>query len=297
MPIPYNPTRRDGRAVALENEIRVLKAVRHFGHLRRQEIAMAAWPKSSEKSAYIMAWRTVNRLLKAGLLLERQNSLGGRSLVLGARGVARLRDLDIRAHEGYELAFDGPQFFHRTLGTAYLLEKARNGNEVFGEYAILRGWSPLTREYTSERFRKIPDGLVFYSGTAVGVRADVRLADWVEVESAFKEYDEIKRALAILTKNATLTEDGSVVLNKLVFVFDARQRHDRQILRYVKKFLQENPHLDPQLVMEEIVLARCFVDVPFTWHGVQEVTAWDVISSGAMAVGDLDSMPDDVSTD
>ena len=244
-----------------------------------------------------MAWRTVNRLLKAGLLLERQNSLGGRSLVLGARGVARLRDLDIRAHEGYELAFDGPQFFHRTLGTAYLLEKARNGNEVFGEYAILRGWSPLTREYTSERFRKIPDGLVFYSGTAVGVRADVRLADWVEVESAFKEYDEIKRALAILTKNATLTEDGSVVLNKLVFVFDARQRHDRQILRYVKKFLQENPHLDPQLVMEEIVLARCFVDVPFTWHGVQEVTAWDVISSGAMAVGDLDSMPDDVSTD
>ena len=50
-----------------------------------------------------------------------------------------------------------------------------------------------------------------------------------------------------------VASDGSVVLNKLVFVFDARQRHDRQILRYVKKFLQENPHLDPQLVMEEIV--------------------------------------------
>lgn len=293
MPIPYHPTQRDGRAVAEDNEVRVLRAVRHFGHLRRQEIAMAAWPKSSAKSAYIMAWRTVTRLLKAGLLLERQNSLGGRSLVLGARGVARLRDLDIQAHEGYELAFDGPQFFHRTLGTAYLLEKARTGNEVFGEYAILRGWSPLSREYTSERFRKIPDGLVVYSGEAMGLRKDMRVADWVEVESAFKQYDEIKKALAILTKNSTLTQSGDVTLNQLVFVFDSRQRHDRQILRYVKKFLKENPGLSEEIVMRNIILARCFVDVPFTWHGVQEVTAWDVVSSGAVAVEDLDSVPDD----
>lgn len=293
MPIPYHPTQRDGRAVADENEVKVLRAVRHFGHLRRQEIAMAGWPKSSAKSAYIMAWRTVNRLLKNGLLLERQNSLGGRSLVLGSRGVARLRDLDIQSHEGYELAFDGPQFFHRTLGTAYLLEKARNGDEVFGEYAILRGWSPLSREYTSERFRKIPDGLIVNSGASQGLREGFRVADWIEVESAFKQYDEIKKALSILTKDSTLTQDGNISLNKLVFVFDSRQRHDRQILRYIKKFLKENPHLSEELVMREIILARCFVDVPFTWHGVQEVSAWDVVSTGSVAVEDLDSIPDD----
>jgi hypothetical protein len=207
--------------------------------------------------------------------------------------VARLRDLDIRAHEGYELAFDGPQFFHRTLGTCYLLEKARAGSEVFGEYSILRGWSPLSREYTSERFRKIPDGLVVYSGESVGLRKDLRVADWVEVESAFKQYDDIKRALSILTKNATLTESGDVALNKLVFVFDSRQRHDRQILRYIKRFLKETPGLSDQLVMEEIVFARCFVDAPFTWHGVQEVTAWDIVKSGGAAVEDVDSVGDD----
>lgn len=290
MPHPYNPTARDGRAVADDNEIKVLKAVRHFGHLRRQEIAMAVWPKSSDKSAYIMAWRTVNRMLKAGMLLERQNSLGGRSLVLAAKGVSRLRDLDIMSHEGYELAFNGPQFFHRTLGSCYLLEKAKKGDQVFGEYAILRGWSPIDRKYTSERFKKIPDGLVTYSGASAGLREHVRLADWVEVESAFKSYDEIKKALAILTKDATLSKDGNVVLNKLVFVYDSRQKHDRQILRYIRKFLGENPHLSDEAVMQEIVFARCFVDVPFTWHGIQEVTAWELASNGAAGVEDLDSL-------
>lgn len=297
MPLAYNPTKRDGRSVADENEVRVLKAIRHFGHLRRQEVAIAVWPKSSPKSSYIMAWRTIRRLVEKGLLLERQNSLGGRSLVLAARGVARLRDLDIRAHEGYELAFDGPQFFHRTLGTCYLLERARGGDEVFGEYSILRGWSPLTREYVSSRFRKIPDGLIVYSGEALGLRGDLKAADWVEVESAFKQYDDIKRALAILTTSSHLTEDGGITLNKLVFVFDSRQRHDRQIIRYIKRFLKEHPGVDEQLVMQAIVFARCFVDAPFTWHGVQEVTAWDVVQSGGAAVADLDSIPDDFEPD
>lgn len=290
MPVPYHPTSKDGRAVADDNEVRVLKAVRHFGHLRRQELAMAVWPKSSAKSSYVMAWRTVNRMLKAGQLLERQNSLGGRSLVLAAKGVSRLRDLDIRSQEGYELAFDGPQFFHRTLGTAYLLEKARAGTEVFGEYSILKGWAPVTRDFARERFSKIPDGLVVYSGAAAGLRDDVRVADWVEVESAFKSYEDIRKALVILTKNATLSANGDLLLNKLVFVYDSRQRHDRQILRYIKKFLSENPGLSEEAVMQEIVFARCFVDVPFTWHGVQEVTAWDVVSSGKDAVEELDSL-------
>jgi len=44
MPLPYKPTEKDGRAVADHNDLKVLKAIRLFGHLRRQEVAMAAWP-------------------------------------------------------------------------------------------------------------------------------------------------------------------------------------------------------------------------------------------------------------
>ncbi|PNG50102.1 MULTISPECIES: hypothetical protein [unclassified Variovorax] len=285
MPQPYTPTTKDGRAVADENELRILKALRHFGHLRRQEVASAVWPRSSGTSAYVMAGRTVKRMLSKGMLLEKANTLGGYSLVLASKGVARLKDFDIVAQEGYELAFNGPQFFHRTLGTNYLIERARAGDEIFGEYALLKGWSPVDKEYVRERFRKIPDGLIVYSGATAGFTDGTRVADWVEVESAFKPYEEVKKALELLTRDSQLTKSGGLLLNKLVFVYDSRHKHDKQLLRYIAKFLKEYPGLTPELVLAEIILARCFVDVPFSWHGVEETTALDLMR----AAGDLDT--------
>ncbi|KWU17890.1 hypothetical protein [Burkholderia cenocepacia] len=297
MPLAYTPTAKDGRAVADDNELRVLQAVRHFGHLRRQEVATAAWPRSPARSAYVMAWRTIRRMLEQSLLLEKANSLGGYSLVLAAKGVARLRDHDIAAQEGYELAFNGPQFFHRTLGTNYLLERARAGDSIYGEYALLKGWSPLDKEYVRDRFRKIPDGLIVHSGASAGLRDGTRVADWVEVESAFKPYEEVRKALALLTMDSQLTRDGGVLLNKLVFVFDSRHKHDRQLMRYISKFLKEVPHLSPDLVLNEIVLARCFVDVPFSWHGVEERTALDLMKETANFGDDLGALASDSDTD
>ena len=289
MPLPYNPTQVDGRKVADSNELRVLKALRLFGHLRRPEISMAAWPKSSSKSAYIMACRTVTRMLEGGLILSKPNSLGGTSLVLAAKGVARLRDMDLIAQEGYDLAFDGPQFFHRTLGTNYLLEKARHGNEIFGEFAILKGWAPVSRDELRDRFQKIPDGLITYTKNSMGFTGGIRPADWIEVESAYKPYEELKKVLSILTKNSSLNKDGSVGLHKLVFVFDGRQRHERQILRAIRRFLKDNPNLSPELVLPEIILAKCFIDIPFAWHGTIEATAYDLLNAPNQDFSDLDA--------
>lgn len=274
MPYAYSPLTRAGSAVALDNEMRVLTAVRNFGHLRRQEIAMACWPKTSFGSSKEMANRTVRRLLEQGSLIERANSLGGHSLILGAKGVSRLISMDVSAQSGYELSFDGPQFFHRTLGTCYLLEKAKHDHEVYGEYAILKGWSPISRDYVRHRYGKVPDGLIMYSAEAMGIQAeeDLMLADWVEVESAFKSYEEVKKALSILLKSPLLNEAENVTLNKLVFVFDQRQRHDRQLLRYIQKFLKEVPDIEPELLTRNIVFASCAVEVPFTWYGASEVT-------------------------
>lgn len=286
MPIAYHPTQKDGRSVADSNDLKVLKVVRLFGHLRRQEIATAVWPASSSKSAYIMAWRTTARLLKAGMLLERPNILGGVSLILGAKGVTRLKDADLVSQEGYDLAFDGPQFFHRTIGTCYLLEKAKTGHEVFGEYGILKGWAPATKDFVRETFNKIPDGLIVYPGEHLGFRSGIRAGDWVEVESAYKPYEELKKALAILTKQPSLNKRGSLMLNKLVFVYDARQSHENHILRAVKQFLKENPELARDEVLAEIVLAKCFIDPPFVWHGVMERTALELLKGAKLDEAD-----------
>jgi hypothetical protein len=292
MPIAYNPTSKDGRSVAETNDLRVLKAVRIFGHLRRQELAMAVWPKSSPKSASIMAWRTTARLLKAEMLLERDNILGGKSLILGAKGVARLKDANLEAQEGYELAFNGPQFFHRTLGTSYLLHKAKDGSAVFGEYALLkkssRNWSPLDKDYLRSMFNKIPDGLIMYSGKPFGLKDGISPADWVEVESAYKPYEELKKALD-LTNGATqsLNKSGSVVLNKVVFVYDARQGHEKYILRAISQFLKEelpkHPRLTREGVLSEIVLAKCLIEPPLVWHGVIEQSALDLMNGTSLA--------------
>lgn len=242
MPIPYFPTRKDGRHVKRVNEFKVLKVLRLFGHLRRQEIAAAVWPASSGPSGYIMACRTIKALLEQELILKRKNTLATDSFVLASKGVSALHlEEELIAQEGYTLAFDGPQFFHRTLGTTYLLEKARSGHEVFGEYAVIKGLAPVTREFLRGKFKKIPDGLVVYSSQLMGYKEGFRAADWVEVESAYKNYDELEKILALLTKNSELTAKGNLVINKLVFVYDSRQKHDRFILRAAKQFLKTTP--------------------------------------------------------
>ncbi|MDO8417772.1 MAG: hypothetical protein Q7S87_16350 [Agitococcus sp.] len=275
MPIPNHPTTKYGRIVAAENDLRVLSTVRHFGYLRRHEIAMAVWPKSTPKSSYIMACRTVTRLIKDGKLVDRPNSLGGMALILTNKGVSSLRDVGIDAQDGYDLNVNGPQFFHRTMGTNYLLEKARYGDEVFGEYAILKGWSTLDLEMVRRQFHKIPDGLILHSGAAHGLRPGVHLVDWVEVESGFKSYEDVKKAFMLVSKGAELSRDGNLILNKLVFVFDSRNTHENRLLQYLKKFLAENLQLSADLVMEAIILVRCYLDVPLTWHGIDEATAAD----------------------
>jgi len=276
MPVPYFPTKKDGRHAREVNRLKVLKALRLFGHLRRQEVAAAVWPHSSAASAYIMACRTITLLLDEEMVLEKPNSLGGSSFVLAAKGVNALRSQDLVSQEGYTLASDGPQFFHRTLGTSYLLEKARGGYEVFGEYAVIKGMSPVRRDFLRDKFKKVPDGLIVYDSALMGLRNGVRSADWVEVESAYKTYDELEKSLSLLTKNSELNADGSLLLNKLVFVFDSRQKHDRPVLRAARQFLREHPNLTKEVVLAEIVLAKCFIAPPFAWQGMVEASALEL---------------------
>jgi hypothetical protein len=291
MPHAYHPTTSDGQIVAYQNDSKVLRVLRLFGHLRREEIAMAVWPSSSPKSAYMMAFRTTNRLVEKKMILVKDNTLGGKSYVLAAKGVARLRDMDLPAQEGYELAYDGPQFFHRTLGTCYLLEKARMGSEVFGEYALLKGFAPTNKDFLNLKYNKLPDGMIVYASETMGYQDGLRGADWIEVESAYKPYDELRKALLLLTKNSELNTARSLNLAKLVFVYDSRQAHDRQILRAIKTFLKEKPELSPEHFLPEIVLAKCYIDPPLVWRGMEETSADVLLRDDNLGLNDHDLNP------
>jgi hypothetical protein len=280
MPRAYNPTDKDGRSVADQNEVEVLKAVRYFGHLRRTEVARAVWPRSSHRSAYLMAHRTVKRMLEKGLLLERANTLGGLSLVLASRGVQRLALQNISAVEGYDMSsISGPQFFHRTVGTCFLIDRSRNAEMVFGEYAINRNWSPLTLDQLKQDYKKIPDGITVASGSARGYSDSYRALDWIEVESAFKPEAELLKVIRLgLRLPEPVPRAQNLVFDQAVFVYDTRQGHEARILRTLRSFLREHPELNDPERLSHIVFARAHIDVPMQWHGVSEHTAWELLN-------------------
>lgn len=268
---------KNGLVRAHENELEVLKAVRLFGHLRRSEIALAVWPSSSPVVAYQMACKTVNRLVRKNLLVQKQNSIGGISFVLSKKGAALLRAEGYEANAGYSQSYDGAQFLHRTLGTYYLLEKQRQGHRVFGEYAIQRGWCGVTADTFKADFQKVPDGLVFHEPGSAGFRDEITPVDWIEVEQAYKTITEIKKALSVLTKRNTIDRAGFLALNRLVFVYRIDQNHESRILQAIKSFLEEQPNISEDAFLESIGMVRCVVRAPMQWESMSEHPAAELM--------------------
>lgn len=261
---------KNTRQTALDNEFKVLMAVRRFGHLRASEVGRAVWPHSRELTARAMADLTLKRMVAKSLLLKKPNSYGGASFLLSPAGCRHLRDADVSATEGYKLSPAGPQFFHRTLGTNYLLDKQQAGFEVYGEYALLKGYAPVDLEYLRKKHGKLPDGLVVYAPEQAGTVGGVLLADWVEVESNFKDYDDVEHAFRLLLRSGELTQAGNLLLNKLVFVYDARQTHEARLKKYAARFLRENPGLSASVFLDAVTMARCTIGYPLKWGGAAE---------------------------
>jgi hypothetical protein len=280
----------DGRIAAERNELAVLKTVRRYGHVRRTEIARAVWPKSSAASARLMAQRTVKRLRAKGYLAERPNALGGRSLILSVKGVARLREYGFEASDGTELSsISGPQFYHRTISTYYLVERGARGHKVMGEYGLSRNVPPVGRAELTERFRKLPDGIVLVPGRERGYDNTITAADWVEVESAFKPDEELARILDIAWKTGSfLNATETVILDRVVFVYNTKQRHENAILASLRRYLSTHPVENRDAILSSIVFARCEIDIPLVFRGYSEVTALDLLHTPDDKEADLE---------
>lgn len=281
--------RPDNRIVAAQNDLAVLKLLRDFGHLRRSEIARGVWPNSSTTVATKMANRTVRRLREKGYVREKPNSLGGRSLVLTARGATWLQLHGVEAHDGYELSsVAGPHFYHRTLGTRYLLERAAGGHKVFGEYALQKGFGPIGRGELAERFQKLPDGIVLAPGHERGYDRNVIAADWVEVESSYKPEQELSKIFAIAwSVGSWLDAAETIMLDRVLFIYNSRQRHENTILRALQRYLGKHPATNTDLLLS-IVLVRCQVGLPLVWQGFSEFDSAHLLKAKGLTISGTD---------
>jgi len=269
----------DNRLVAYENEINVLKAVNLFGHLRRSELAAAVWPRSPAQSGLRMCGRTLKRLIAEGDLVEKPNSLGSFSVVLAPKGARRLNLLGIDADDGRRLSsVDGAQFFHRTLGTRYLIEKVSGTNQVYGEFAFIKGRAPVSRARLSESFHKYPDGLIIYPGEERNYTSVVTAADWVEVEFNIKNDEDYGKLLKVAMQvGSYLDASETCILDRMVFVFDIRQQHQAALLSYLKRKVL--PTMDDHVlqVLHSIVFAKVKVKLPLVWEQLEEITAAEAL--------------------
>ena len=275
-------TGKNGRALAFENEFAFLNLVHRYGHVRHADIARFIWPRSSRANAKTMAGRTGSRLLRNNEITRVFNPLGGFSYLLtpsGARKIGAALDLD-DVKSGAELkSVFGSRFFHRSIGTRYLIEKEIEGFTAYGEYALFRGHDGLSREMFVEKFRRVPDGLVLANGDARGYDEDITLVDWIEVENYYKPPQELNKILEIAMKSGTwLDTDRKLMLHRVVFVYLSISAHQRSIISGVERFIRAHGVKD-QFLLDSIVLADCEVRPPLSWMGCMEMSWLDVLKN------------------
>lgn len=263
------------QAVHAERRLQLLKALRHYGHLRTNEVALALYPDAAYGQQ--LAQRLVRKAITAGLVLPRRNTLGGNSVVLAEGGVAALELAGLSARHGRDIVgVAGATFLHRMLATQYLLNRARNAT-AFGEYAIVHGLAPITREGMVKRFLKVSDGLVSYSIDQGPV------VDAVEVEQSAKPMSELAGGVLRWAEfvGSTLAGPGSATVHRLVVVFDGSQGHAKRLLRAARERWGHRPQVEQQTLLRRVVLASADVGPGMTWRGCQERTlaAWAASSS------------------
>lgn len=149
------PTRADGRTVARENEMRILRALHRFGWLRTRDVAALVFRRWSSKPAAVlslapivatdsgirMAQRTLRRLKEARFVLTAQGPDGSTVYALAEAATRALQALGITAASGKD-AIRGisPAYFrHRCIANELAIAGIVQGMRVSTEREIARG--------------------------------------------------------------------------------------------------------------------------------------------------------------
>lgn len=248
-----------------------MKAVAQFGHLRVSELARAVWPHA--RYGEQMARRTVARLVARGLLLERRNALGSKSLCVTRRGAAWLDARGVEAQHTLDLSsVAGSTFFHRTLATRYLIERQVEGFQVAGEYQLLRRKVPFTIDGLVKALSKLPDGMVWQRKAEGAVAVEL-----VEQEAAAKARQELEKCLkAAEYVGQSLDTEGRYRIGGLVFVFDRELNHARRILLAADSLWGNRTHVERALLEKRVKLVAVELRDPLVWVSSSLVTLHDL---------------------
>jgi hypothetical protein len=205
--------------------------------------------------------------------LKHPHNLGSKSFLFAQRRANRLTDLGLETSAGLEITSPtSKQFWHRTLGTNYLISHMNPGTGALSENALRQQWSLVPKEKLVSVYNKVPDGLVFVPARPRGFPTDnTKAVDWIEVESADKSNAELMKIFE-LTKYAELllADIPGLSLDRVCLIYDAKGGHERRILRAVKKFLEAHPEYEDTLP-HVLYLVRCHLRRPLTWLGYEAI--------------------------
>lgn len=260
---------RDGRIIAAENEVRVLRALYRFGWLRTRDLGALAWQTwlrsasgeptlnapAATASGLRMAQRTLRRLADARQVLRGQAPDGSVIYALSEAGARRLQQTGVPAKSGKDLirSFSTAQFRHRSIANEIAISSIIAGFRVSTE-----------REIAQDRWFGGADGIAGKKPDVL-LRVDKRVY-WCEVERSRKnarDYEKLLKWLKLVADDAAgeskLLGDG-LVWAKVVFIctpaFTARLRRDLLAAGYKKSVLDT-------LIRFETALYR-FEDISFS---------------------------------
>jgi len=262
---------KDGRAIAHDNEVRVLRALHRFGWLRTRDLAALVWqrwqarplsepdfrPPTASASGLRMAQRTMCRLFKARQVLRSQAPNGSVIYALAEAGARRLQRLGVPAKSGKDLvrSFSSAQFRHRCIANEIAIGAIIAGLRVSTEREIAQNrWLGGDPGIAGKK----PDVLLHHGGQV-----------WlVEVEKSrknAKDYAQLLRWLAQVGIDA-LRPSGPTLLDKglhwakVVFVctpaFQARLCRDLAAAGWKKNAIDSIIMFKPSLYsFEDIVFS------------------------------------------
>lgn len=213
---------KDGRAIAREREVQILRALHRFGFLRTKDLAALIWqrwasnaplggpslkPPVATETGLRMAQRTLRRMRSERLVLSTQAPDGSIVYALSEAGARVLQGMGVPAITGKSQvrSFSTSHFRHRCIANEIAISAILEGYRAATEREITQGlWLGGKQGIAS----KLPDAFL-HSGS---------VAFWVEVERSRKRANDYARLRSALEafKNDALRQSGSVLLgNKL----------------------------------------------------------------------------------
>lgn len=253
----------------------ILLALHHFGHMRHRELSRLVWPTASDAVREASASRLLKRLREEGYVVRCINSVGSYSYVLGKQGAKEVSNLmNIPVFDGTRICgVQGRDVFHRTLGTAWLVEQLVAGREVMSEFAINSLGGDITRSALLEQWARTPDGLVLHEVRDEAGRFLHYNVDWLEVEASYKGRAHREKMMDVAwSVGRSLLPNSPYYLDRMVFLFEKGSAHKSALVRSASEKLEATKQIvdDPEALLRSIALVETDVSLPLTIHGCTE---------------------------